>query len=429
MGRWRIASAFLAATIIAPAGVGAKEAVAKPSPDPLQIVISLRSQTLKLYRGDVLIRSSRVSTGKAGHRTPWGVYSILEKRRRHYSNIYDRAPMPYMQRITWSGLALHQGRVPRRPASHGCVRLPRSFARRLFRMTTVGASVIITPKTQAPRLIAHPKLFRHVAPARFSDAPVASKAPKVGKLLYALFPHSLATVDIEPASVGRESPAPSRGPLIWASAFDIDLDADRGFLHLPASDQRLRVLILAGPKDTPVTAAQKILAGLGYDVGEADGAYGRRTAKAVLAFQRAKGLPRTGTLNKETLAALYGLSKIKRANGHLFIRRGYKDVFDAPVTFRNPKGRIGTHVFTAMRFEPGRKPGVATSVRWTVLTVDDAKGADGADAISVLDRISIPAPARDWIESLLRPGSTIIVSDGGFRRETGKGTDFIVQRR
>ncbi len=91
----------------------------------LQIVVSRDLQSLKVYDGDKVVASSKVSTGKPGHETPTGIFSVLEKRKFHRSNKYSDAPMPWMQRITWSGVALHESNsVPNYPASHGCVRLP-----------------------------------------------------------------------------------------------------------------------------------------------------------------------------------------------------------------------------------------------------------------------------------------------------------------
>jgi lipoprotein-anchoring transpeptidase ErfK/SrfK len=126
---------------------------------PLRILISLDKQQLTLYAGDEVIARSRVSSGQKGRSTPTGVFSIIQKDRWHRSNLYDDAPMYYMQRITWSGVALHQGIVPNYPASHGCIRLPEAFARQLWGTTKVGARVIITHGDAAPVAIAHPKLF------------------------------------------------------------------------------------------------------------------------------------------------------------------------------------------------------------------------------------------------------------------------------
>ena len=109
----------------------------------VEIVVSLPLQRAYVYRGGTLIGVSSVSSGKAGHETPVGSFEILQKRQKHFSNLYNNAPMPFMQRLTWDGIALHAGDIPGHPASHGCVRLPLAFARHLFEATRLGASVHI----------------------------------------------------------------------------------------------------------------------------------------------------------------------------------------------------------------------------------------------------------------------------------------------
>ncbi|HYI39308.1 MAG TPA: L,D-transpeptidase family protein [Allosphingosinicella sp.] len=117
----------------------------------VEMVVSIPLQRAYVYRGGTLIGVTTVSTGKPGHRTPTGKFDILEKRAKHFSNLYNNAPMPFMQRLTWGGIALHAGQIPGRPASHGCVRLPLAFARNLFAVTSVGASVHIVDQSPAPR--------------------------------------------------------------------------------------------------------------------------------------------------------------------------------------------------------------------------------------------------------------------------------------
>src|SRR6185312_11993 len=100
----------------------------------------------------------RVSTGQTGYETPVGVYSVLQKQEEHYSNVYDDASMPFMQRITWSGIALHAGVLPGYPASHGCVRMPYEFAQQLFPLTRLGLRVVVAHDDVAPAAISHPLL-------------------------------------------------------------------------------------------------------------------------------------------------------------------------------------------------------------------------------------------------------------------------------
>jgi hypothetical protein len=107
------------------------------------IAISLKSQQMHVFRDGVLWRSSPVSTGKRGKPTPTGVFAILQKKRHHRSNLYSNAPMPWMQRLTWSGIAIHAGRLPGYPASHGCIRLPAAFASELFKITEMASTAVI----------------------------------------------------------------------------------------------------------------------------------------------------------------------------------------------------------------------------------------------------------------------------------------------
>ncbi|MGH6736535.1 MAG: L,D-transpeptidase family protein [Methyloceanibacter sp.] len=131
---------------------------------PMTLIVSLANQKVDIYRGTTLVTSSSVSSGMRGYATKAGVFSILEKKRHHYSNLYAGAPMPWMQRLTWSGTALHAGVVPGYPASHGCVRLPHSFAPKLFSMTTVGEHVVVARSRVAPKLIEHTALFQPLPP-------------------------------------------------------------------------------------------------------------------------------------------------------------------------------------------------------------------------------------------------------------------------
>ena len=110
---------------------------------PVRVVVSLPLQRAYVFRGSALIGVSTISSGRPGYDTPTGAFTILQKKVDHVSNLYD-APMPHMQRLTWDGIALHAGAIPGEPASHGCVRLPAAFARRLFSITELGTQVVVT---------------------------------------------------------------------------------------------------------------------------------------------------------------------------------------------------------------------------------------------------------------------------------------------
>lgn len=120
---------------------------------PIIMMINRTTQRAVLYRNGVPIGVSTISTGRAGHRTPAGSFVILEKQARHFSSIYDSAPMPFMQRLTWGGVALHGGQLPGYPASHGCIRLPLAFARLIYAETRLGMTVVITDATTLPSLM------------------------------------------------------------------------------------------------------------------------------------------------------------------------------------------------------------------------------------------------------------------------------------
>ncbi len=140
---------------------------------PLMAIISLRSQRITVYDADGWILRAPVSSGQKGRETPAGIFSVIQKEAEHYSNLYDDAYMPHMQRITWSGIALHGGPLPGHAASHGCVRLPYDFAARLFDATRLGMRVIVAPGDVAPVEIAHPALL---APKPGAAALAATRA-------------------------------------------------------------------------------------------------------------------------------------------------------------------------------------------------------------------------------------------------------------
>src|SRR5262249_34497577 len=160
----------------------AVEAVApRAAGAPVMAIVSLRSQRVTIYDADGWMLRAPVSSGQRGRETPAGIFSVLQKEAEHYSNLYDDAYMPHMQRITWWGIALNGGPLPGYPASHGCIRMPYDFAERLFDQTRVGMRVIVAPRDVTPIEIAHPALFRanpeaaSIAAARAAEAEQATK--------------------------------------------------------------------------------------------------------------------------------------------------------------------------------------------------------------------------------------------------------------
>jgi hypothetical protein len=123
---------------------------------PVVMVVSITEQRAYVYRNGILIGATTVSTGRPGHLTPTGVFTVLQKQKEHRSTIYDGAPMPYMERLTWGGVALHAGGLPGYPESHGCIHLPSEFARRLFDISPNGMTVVIGTDATEPEQVAHP---------------------------------------------------------------------------------------------------------------------------------------------------------------------------------------------------------------------------------------------------------------------------------
>jgi lipoprotein-anchoring transpeptidase ErfK/SrfK len=153
---------------------------------PLVIAISINNQNLRIYDANGLFAETPISTGMRGHPTPLGVFSVIQKQKLHHSNIYSGAPMPYMQRITWSGIAIHAGVLPGYPASHGCIRMPMAFAVKMWGWTKMGARVVVTPGEMTPASFSHPLLVENkTAPQPIAanepsaDAATAAKTDKV----------------------------------------------------------------------------------------------------------------------------------------------------------------------------------------------------------------------------------------------------------
>ena len=190
-----LAVASLAVLIGAGADAGARSgersisSVESRSPgEPLMAIVSLREQRITVYDAKGWILRAPVSSGTKGRETPAGIFSVIQKAEDHYSNLYHDGHMPHMQRITWSGIALHGGVLPGRPASHGCIRLPFDFAERLFGATAKGMRVIVAPTDVAPVELAHPLLFQPkpgagaLAASRIAEAQEAARKAAEARL-------------------------------------------------------------------------------------------------------------------------------------------------------------------------------------------------------------------------------------------------------
>ena len=302
--------------------VGAANTATPPGLEPLTLVVSLREQKLDVYRGTGLVISSKVSSGKRGYDTKAGVFSILEKQRYHHSNLFSGAPMPWMQRLTWSGTALHAGIVPGYPASHGCVRLPFSFAPKLFQITTLGENVVVTGDRVVPKLIKHENLFQP-AP-RVAEAAVAFSGQD--ELVTGIIPTAAAAENIEQGASG----------------------IDAALQSLAAAP--LRILVTRRTERDEIIDMQYLLASLGYlKPQNFSGRLGDETQTAIKAFQKANGLRETGAFSAELAKKVHAVAgKPEPPAGHLFVRQDFRSVLDAPIAFLDPERSLGTYVFTAL---------------------------------------------------------------------------------
>lgn len=378
----------------------------------LQVVVSKNEQTLSLYEDGNVIATSLVSTGKSGHETPSGIFSILDKRKYHESNIYSAAPMPFMQRLTWSGIALHEGHVPNYPASHGCIRLPAKFAKSLYGMTGRGVHVIVSSKDVALRRIDHPALLQ-------------PKSADEGRLL--------SDVEMRPATFDTSL------KLVEVAVNEKTSSVPASVTQRKSTGAPLRILITRRGDREKTMDVQRLLTSLGFDAGSADGYAGQMTINAVNGYKRWKGMKTTGPLlTAEFVDAVYASAGADTpANGQLMVRQNFKPLFEAPIHIKDPQVALGTHFFEVIDID-GEK------AEWNGLTLENhlpnaarkRLGIDVSDApggydqlTAALDRIDIPADIRERLEEQLSVGSSITVSDLSHGLETGQGTDFVTVTR
>ena len=368
--------------------------------EPMTLMISLRDQTLDVYRGTLLITSSKVSTGMPGYATKAGVFSILEKRRLHHSNMYSAAPMPWMQRLTWSGTALHGGVVPGYPASHGCIRLPFSFAPKLFQVTRIGDIVMVAANRTMPKLIEHSALFQPLPTPRASVV-ITEEAPLL----------SLSDMVTSKASA-------SEAPHAIASAIEAGAKVVGVTLAQPRSTAPLRILVTRQTQRDRIIDVQYALSAMGYlKPQKFDGTLGSLTISAIKAFQKEQGMPETGAFTEDLVSKVYQVAgKAEPPEGRIFVRQDFRRVFAAPISFKDKKQPLGTHVFTAMQFALGD-----TKTWWTAITLE------GDDAGVALDRIQIPQDIREYISERLTPGSSLIITEESINSAIlPEGADYLV---
>lgn len=439
-------------------------------------VVSLNRQRISLYDAYGNAVRSPISSGQAGiYDTPVGVYSVLQKKVDHTSNLYDDAKMPHMQRITWSGVALHAGALPGYPASHGCVRLPADFAERIFDMTNLGMRVVISRNDVAPVDIEHPALFQ--------PRPLTEASATLQKIVYTqnelpLMPDvgNWAARQSEQdrlKGIAAEKNAAARQATEFADTFKAPLAEVNA--KLKKLSKPLRAADSAKKSgEQQLARAEKLLASAKNEKATAQAEEAKAKALEAIEKSETKYKPvrdEAETINKELTALKTAADKaeaektaavnaakaadrkllpasvfISLKTQRLYIRQGHEPVEDFPVTIANPETPIGTHVFTAMAYKPD-----GNSTQWNVVSLaryDDLKNTDDGAAYlkrrkgeannlpvatdasvarAALDRITISDELRERLAEYVWPGSSLIVSDEPMhKKETNNFTDFIV---
>lgn len=451
---------------------------------PLFLVVSIADQHVSIYNHNGLVTRSAVSTGMPGHATPRGVFTILGRERLHHSNIYSGAPMPFMQRITWSGIAMHTGVVPGHPASHGCVRLPAAFAPRLWGMTRIGERVIIAQQDVYPFEFAHaflpaPKMR---SPEPEKVAPETQTASVEAPPTPALNPRQYAE-RLRTKSMADASAAAKKLKALAVSAEARRLEAAKVLAELKASEsarataqtnadnasrayeeasaavgaKQLQAVVaaadikgsdaaetgeaLAGESAATLDAAKErklIAAEARVDALDAllkaearlDAARKSAEAKTAELAEIARLQGETATAAEQATAAEKAARRllapvsllISRKDQRIYMRQDLIPVFDAPIVVKDPQTPLGDHLLIASAAtEDG------AGLKWTAFSIP---GAARSDIASVLDRIEIAPEIRERIAERLWVGGSIIVSDNSPSSETGAdGTDLTIRLR
>lgn len=371
----------------------------------LHIIVSLDTQRATLFADGVAVAQSKVSSGTPEHPTPLGIFSVLQKSRHHVSNLYD-APMPFMQRITWSGSALHEGPLPGYPASHGCVRLPNEFAQFLWKTTKLGARVIITRDEAAPVAIEHERLL--FAKAKAEEAP--SRAPQPEP---AVKPNSVPKVEPKPDMVSepktppvRDSepvvtrpavllktadasptlrgitpdtvkplvPAPVRNAMAAEQPTKLQLSDEQDDMAMPAASMATgtataiaRPVAADAMAKTDVVAAPNIAAKTAAQAEPAPQpiapALPAKESSPVVATPPKPAAPPVAAKEPPRRKGIVSMF-ISLKEQRLYVRQNMEPLFSTPVTIERPGEPIGTHVYTAM----GPKAG-GEGLRWTVVSI------------------------------------------------------------
>ena len=431
---------------------------------PLLAVVSLSAQRMTVYDATGPIIRSPISSGKAGHRTPTGVFSVLQKNRHHVSNIYSGAPMPFMQRLTWSGIALHAGVLPGYPASAGCIRLPHTTAAQLFALSKLGMRVVVAPNEPTPASFSHPALpepkMVAVPPAaptqqatagadantvatRFLNPMQVGQQERQASKLRVVEAHKMSKARLEESQRASAEANQAAGALRVAQAH---VDALKMRLAQTSEAEQRRAL------DAQIVEAEAALVAARSDeAAKSKAAFAAAVAsrEAEDAIATAEEQARIAERGTEPIAVF-----ISRRESKVFVRQGMVPLFDAPVTFKDPSRPLGTHVFQVMAAD-----NASGRLSWNVVTVpetislDDAGGLDvtgsvldnrgpvrrggpalrsvglPSDAQRALERVEMSPEVRQRIAERLWVNGSITISDHGISNETGKGTDFVVLTR
>ncbi|MGM4948347.1 L,D-transpeptidase family protein [Tardiphaga sp. 866_E4_N2_1] len=452
---------------------------------PLVIAISIERQSLRVFDANGLFAETPVSTGMRGHSTPMGVFSIIQKNKWHRSNIYSGAPMPYMQRITWSGIALHAGALPGYPASHGCIRMPMAFATKIWGWTRMGARVIIAPGEISPAEISHPLLAAQkaapgpvaaAAPQDVQASPKADKASADAKLQDLGLRPSAAdrsktqdktqTADASnamtkpaPATVMSDATPTKVETAVKAAEPEImtrrDLDAAIAkVVELPTPEVKSAETVAEAPAklEPAKTEAPKAeiakadVAPVAASVPDAKKDETRPADAAKAEMSTASPAPAADATPKRSgqIAVL-----VSGKDGKLYVRQNFAPLFETPIAIKPSDRPLGTHIFTARTDKDDAK-----AFHWTAVSLPAVpRHADEDDNVSrrrkstgavevktrplpnsaaeALDRLTIPADAMAQITEALASGGSIVVSDQGIAAggETGQGTEFVVPLR
>lgn len=445
-------------------------------PGPLFAIVSLTKQRIFIYGSEGLVTSAPVSTGQRGHPTPTGLFSILAKERFHRSNLYSGAPMPWMQRITWSGVAMHQGVLPGYPASHGCIRMPGDFARRLFGVTKVNQRVIITRQEVQPVAFDSPRLPLPAmqAPLEPETATAALPAASLAVQIKAEVPPASLLNPIELANVMRKRTAAKTEAIakaLKAARAAAGNKAERAGEAVAAQKRADAAMARDAARITSLSKrlerakSASAIEDIKGDLEEAQKEFVAAAGRALAAYERradlesdedVKALRQVEAQSSEHAASLKEWNRrtepvsvfISRKTGRLYVRQSFNKVFDVPVTIRNPDKPIGTHQYIATRAEADgsrlhwmamsvpdpwperethvRRSGIKKSIEDLLPPPPDAALPGPAEA---LERIEIPPEAAARISALLWTGASLIVSDHGMSSETGEYTDFTIATR